>query len=770
MTFHLPGGRSLVLAGGDRAGLWLAAGGIALALLLILYREERRLVSRRAGLGLIALRVLAALALVAALFEPIAARSISETVRGRVIVAVDASASMETADASRSADLPRREVARRLIEGQDAALGSFGADHDVRAATFGRGVIASGPLADVAATLRTPARPDDPARLATDWTAALAPALEGTESAPVVGVVLVTDGRANAGDPADDLAARLKAKGVPVYPVLVGSASPPKDVAIATVRAPETVQVGDSASVAVSVKADGLPTGSEVGVVLTRPGGEPIRQSVRVPGDGSCPVASFQLPFPKAGVFPLTVAIDPAAPGDARTDNDRRTVAVRVADDPARVLLVDGEARWEFRYLRDALGRDPRIKVDAIVFRQPGDPADPTRWPDLGPDAADTLARFDLIVLGDIAPADVDPDTWARLDHFVAARGGTLAILPGPRSLDAWSGDARGRALLPVLDPRPLDVPADATDPARPILPPGLAVIPSPSALADRDGWPMLQIGDPPESAWAALPRLPWVAAGSIKPTATTLATAAGSDAAAIAAQPYGLGKVLWVGTDATWRWRFRVGDATHARFWGQVVRWAGPGGLAVGNTVVRHGPARPRSTSGVPIALRARLADDVPDLPASPMLVARIVPRDAPPGAEGLALVPLRSTPGRPGLFEADAPSLPPGAYAVRLDAPQLARFRPIPEAPLDVVAAETSETVELAADRAPLDLLARGTGGRVFPEHEAGQIPPLLRSTVRTVSRTVETPLWDHPASLALFFALLTAEWALRKKVGLP
>ena len=824
MTFHLPGGRSLVLAGGGHGLLWLAAGAVSLVLLLFLYREERRLVSRPAGLGLVTLRLLAASALVAALFEPIAARTLSETVRGRVVIAVDASASMETADPSRPiadalrlasflkmspgeviADLSRREVARRLIDSEDSALGSFGKTqdvgsalgsfgktqdvgsalgsfgktHDVRAATFARGVIASGPLANVAASLREPGRPDDPARLATDWTTSLAPAFEGTDDAPVLGVVLITDGQANGKGARDDLAARLKARGVPVYPVLVGSTVPPRDVAIAAVRAPDTVQKGDVGSIGVTLKADGLPAGSEVGVVLTRPGGEPIRRTIRVAPDGSRPEVSFPVPFEAAGVIPLTLAIEPSIPGDVRPDNDRRVIAVRVADDPARVLLVDGQARWEFLYLRDTLARDPRVNVDAIVFRQPDVPAasDPTyatRWPDRVASEADPdpLAKYDLVVLGDVAPGDLSPEIWTRLDRFVAARGGTLVALPGPRSLPAWTDGGTPRAIAPVLDPRPLSVPADAIDPARPVLPLGLGLAPSPSALADPTAWPMLAIGDEPASAWSGLPHLPWVAAGPAKPGATTLATATGRDAdgAAIAAHAYGLGKVLWVGTDATWRWRHRVGDAIHGRFWGQVVRWAGSGGLAVGNAVVRHGPLKPRVASGDPIPLRARLADDVPGLPRSPLLVARIVPRDAPPGAEGLALVPLRPTPGRAGLFEADAPGLPPGVYSIHLDAPQLASFGPIPDASLDVVAAETSETVELAADPSALTLLANATGGRVFLDHEADQLPPLLLSRSRPITRTVETPLWDNPIALALFFALLTAEWFLRKKVGLP
>ncbi len=60
MRLDFAGGRGLLLAGSGQGWLWLVAGLAALALLLLLYREERRLVSRRAGLGLLGLRLLAA--------------------------------------------------------------------------------------------------------------------------------------------------------------------------------------------------------------------------------------------------------------------------------------------------------------------------------------------------------------------------------------------------------------------------------------------------------------------------------------------------------------------------------------------------------------------------------------------------------------------------------------------------------------------------------------------------------------------------------------
>ena len=798
MTFDFAGGRRLLLAGGGRWWLWLLVGLAALVLLFMLYREERRLVSRSTGLVLLGLRALAAAVLVLALFEPIAARIWRETVRGRVLVAVDDSESMTTVDPKRPAEelkalstspgdrvegLTRRDIARRLIDGPDSALARLSADHDVRSTAFSRDALPETPLHDLAESLRKPPRTGDPARSTTDWASALAQALKLPDDAPVLGVVLLTDGRQNApGDPSP-LVDRLAARGIPIYPVLVGSTTPPPDNAVASVKAPEGVNRGDVAHVSASIKLDGLEPDTGVQVTLDRPGFEPIRQIIRVPADRSRPTATFRVPLDVEGPIPLTVSVE-AGPDDVRPDNDKRTVVVRVADDKARVLLVDGEARWEFQYLRNALARDPRVTVDAVVFHQPGTTgsAESTYPTTLAPrpekPATDPLGRYDAIVVGDVDPADLPPETWARLDAYVAERGGTLVLLPGPRFWPTLAGEG-AKALLPVLDPRPLAIDMASLDPAHPALPPGLALIPPANVLDDPDAWPMLQVGEGAEgsrSTWSGLPRLPWVIAGKAKPSASTLASALGreDDGAAIAAQPYGLGKVLWVGTNGTWRWRFRVGDEIHHRFWGQVIRWAGSGTLAVGNRAVRHGPLRPRVGEGEGARLQARISEDVTDLPPDLLIAARVFRRDS--SAEAVAVVPLRPVVGQPRVFEGVAPGLPEGNYVVRLDAPQLLALSqsqgagPIPEAPLEVAPRDTSERVELAAARDPLERLAAATGGKVFADHQAARLPAFLKSKTKPVERTEETPLWDHPGTLILFFTILTAEWIVRKRAGLP
>ena len=81
------------------------------------------------------------------------------------------------------------------------------------------------------------------------------------------------------------------------------------------------------------------------------------------------------------------------------------------------------------------------------------------------------------------------------------------------------------------------------------------------------------------QSAWANLPRYYWTAAvEKPAPGATTLvynpiATAFGK-MPLIAHHYAGQGRVLFVGTDETFRWRQNVGERFFARFWGQAVRF----------------------------------------------------------------------------------------------------------------------------------------------------------------------------------------------------
>ncbi|QDV38852.1 vWA domain-containing protein [Tautonia plasticadhaerens] len=819
MALDLGGGRRLVLAVGEEGWFWLVAGAAAAGLLLALSRYERGLVPRSVGRVLLALRLAAAAALVVAMLEPVARRSWAEQVVGRVVVGVDLSGSMETVDDRRPGEEQERlrtaeglapegdghggEPARRagisarILRGP--ALAELAREHELEAIGFARAA-SSGSVSDLAGALDRGEAPGD--GLATDWGPVLDRAIGSEGAAPVLGVVLLTDGRRNApGGGEDSRAGELARRGVPVFPVLVGSTVPPRDAAVSAIRAPASAFAGDTAAVLVEVKADGYDPGAEIPVTLEVPGSDTLREVVRAGPDGVRAVAAFRVPMDRAGAVELVAGVEPPGGSDGRPENDRRSAIVRVGDEPARVLLVDGEARWEFRYLRNALERDRRVDLDAVLLAPPppSEGSEPTYASTLPGDSGegsrsdgpDPINAYDVIILGDVPPGLAPPDLWDRLDAFVSERGGTLVIAAGPRGWPGgWSGVESARAMLPVLDPRAVAVDRSAVDPSRAAIPPGVAVVPGDSAGESPGDWPMLQFAADPgrsRAAWEGLAPLGWALAGRAKPGASALVVVdegsgedGGASGVVVAAQPFGLGKVLWVGTDGTWRWRLRVGDAYHHRFWGQVVRWAAEGPTAGGNRLVRFGPDRPELPEGVPVSLRAEFSEEAPGVSPELIAAARIFEEggDGTPdrdGREPVALVPLRASPDRPRTFEASAPHLPSGRYVAVLDVPELAGVLEeaglsAPEASFEVSPEETDELVELAADRDALDRLASITGGRVVRDFEAGLLPALIAPRAVEETRTAEVPLWDTPAGLLAFFGLMAAEWIVRKRAGLP
>src|SRR5262249_2409424 len=118
-----------------------------------------------------------------------------------------------------------------------------------------------------------------------------------------------------------------------------------------------------------------------------------------------------------------------------------------------------------------------------------------------------------------------------------------------------------------------------------------------------RAGWLSLGEGKASDQAWQDLPKHFWGLTGKAKPGAVVLASAAleapdkrpGEERGLFVQKNFGLGRVLWLGIDSTWRWRFHAEDLYHHRFWGQVVLWAASKDiLPAGTTHVRFGSRQP--------------------------------------------------------------------------------------------------------------------------------------------------------------------------------
>ncbi len=629
--------------------------------------------------------------------------------------------------------------------------------------------------------------------------------IAGPGQGKVLGVVLLTDGQHNYDESPVKKAAEMGDRGLPIYPVALGARRPPPDAAVISVKAPPSVFRDVDVNVEVRFKVSGMAAQDFV-IKLT--GGadrqELGRHVYRHDGRDQERTETFQIRLDKVGVRTLVASVEPADPTEreTRTDNNSRSVAVNVTDDKAKVLLVDGEARWEYHYLATALQRDRRMQLQTVVFNQPRlsehDPEEQRRLglPRLAlPAGPDALAEFDCIILGDVAPEQLPPADRVRLEKYVADRGGTLVVLAGKRSMPLAYPDAAG----------------GATDPLRKLLP-----VEAARAVSIPDGFQISLTEEGRETAfmrlgaeagssdevWGRLPKHYWAVVGRAKPGALPLAfladrlpdappgaaTEREREQGLIVRHNYGLGRVLFVGIDSTWRWRFRTGDLYHHTFWGDAIHWAAADkALGAGNDYVRFGTTKPIYRKGERPEVAVRLGEELGPLKADLLAGARVLRQKGPGEEEAVALVPLNRRPAQPRLLEGQAPALPPGEYALELVIPELeeklkalpppapgAPAQPKPGGPLRaafmVLPPDSTETINLETNWTLMEELAAKSGGKVFTPEEAGQLADLLaRQTVPYVEHH-EQRLWQWWVVLVVVVSLLTLEWVGRKLAGLP
>lgn len=833
---------------------------LPLVLVIWLYRYEMQLVARPTALGLLCLRVaVLALLLILVCLQPIYGRTHTEELPGYVLVAVDRSASMDVADSQRSPleklhlaralklaggictdaqlddwikecekdeqakdlshpalrklcsrvdELTRSQTAERVLRAEGIGLlPALAAKHEVELLGFHREAWELKP--EQIEELFRPAA-DPSAADFTDLRLPLTRALErsGPGQSKILGIVLLTDGQHNAADSPSTKAQELGERSLPIYPIALGSRRPPPDAAMVSVRAPNAVFKDVDATVEATFKIAALPA-QDFRVELRRTGkdGDKVlaERIVHHPGKDRTYTESFPVRLDETGKQTLTASVQPVNPNvhETRGDNNSRSTTVSVSDDKINVLLIDGEARWEYHYLATALRRDRTLKVESAVFHQPRlDESMPREkspsslatlpWQQLPP-GVEGLSKFDCIVLGDVGVDQLPLAERQRLEKYVGERGGTLVILAGKRFMPlAYSQNEAN----------------SGSDPLRKLLP-----IESPHIVAPIEGFPVTRThageetkfleldADPVKSAaiWRELPRHYWAIVGKAKPAATTLAyvrqppsavrdppeTTADSgqrieESGLIVRQNYGFGQVLFVGLDSTWRWRYRVGDAYHHAFWGATIRWAASDKpLMTGNDYIRFGTPQPIYARDEEVKIVVRLNEELGPIKADLLAAARVLPAVKSGETEkAVALVPLNRRPAQPRLLEGRLRALPPGEYAIELAIPDHAgkllakgetQNKPL-RAHFTIRPPDSKETIDLETRWPLLEEIAAKSGGKVFTPEKAGELVDLLVHQSLRNSERYEQKLWQWWFVLVLVLAFLTVEWIGRKWAGLP
>ncbi|MGL6094371.1 MAG: hypothetical protein ACRC7O_01040, partial [Fimbriiglobus sp.] len=242
----------------------------------------------------------------------------------------------------------------------------------------------------------------------------------------------------------------------------------------------------------------------------------------------------------------------------------------------------------------------------------------------------------------------------------------------------------------------------------------------------------------------------------------------AGENHPLVLQQFVGGGRVVFLGFDDTWRWRFRQGEERFNRFWVQAIR------LLARSRVTRTEVRTDRQTAyrrDEPIRLTVRFPDDAPPPPADQPVRVTVdrTPLKNPDGtttgpvAESQT-VRLAKVDGTRATYQTLLTRTPEGDYRFSLADPADPGTSPRAEAK---VLPPPGERERLEPDRPALMRAAAESRGKFYTLADAENLPDDLPEATRMpLDQPVPpVPLWNHAAMFALIVALFAAEWWLRR-----
>lgn len=569
-------------------------------------------------------------------------------------------------------------------------------------------------------------------------------------------IILLSDGDWNSGPAPTQAATPLRMRNVPVFAVPIGAETRLPDVQLSSFEVPTFAIAGKPLRIPFTIHSS-LPREESVELEFLTSAGERLTKTVLLPAMGRLQDVLVWKPE-TLGELSLTLSVPPTG-GERILDNNSVTVPVAIRKEQLRVLVVDTLPRWEFRYLRNALERDPGVLVQCLLLHPDLGKAGNGRGylPALPSD--DELAKYDVVFLGDIgqSPGQLSPEQCAALQKLVRDQASGLVFLPGLRGFQISLQQSPLADLLPVSydDSQPRGW--GTSHPGR-------------LTLTDSGSSSLLtQLEDSEEAnlrVWQNLPGFQWFApAARAKAGAEVLATHDTESnrfgrVPLLVTKTYGAGKILYLGTDGAWRWRKGVEDRFHYRFWGQVVRWmAYQRSMAQGEKMrLFYSPDRPKT--GASLTLNA----NVSSASGEPLRQGTVLIQATAPSGKTVS---LRLNPAGAdawGLFSGVFTPQEHGEYRLHLLCTEAGTT-------LDSVVSVQGTPREKIGQPARPDVLreiAEITRGCVL--ENASQEKLLTAISALPAQEPVEKriALWAHPAWAGSLILLMGIFWFARKSAG--
>ena len=723
--------------------LWLGIAALLGVAWLCLLSWKRSPHPRRTA-GLEILRFFIAALVVLLLWQLEWRTVINPTTKPRIAILWDDSGSMKTLDARLPAVLADEGKADTIVARSEWVGKALASDLWTRLRSDGANELISRPFS-------TPA---DEGLNGTDLGEPLESLLQ--EENNLRAVVLLSDGDFNLGQPPVGAAQKYRLRGVPVFTIPVGSETRLPDLDLLSVTAPTYGIVGENVQIPFTIRSSLDRQVRSIVRLRDESGRERTKNIVLSPNAETYDSILWRLD--KEGSSTLTLSV-PVEDGELVSANNSRAFTISGRPERIRVLIVETLPRWEFRFLRNALQRDPGVELSCLLLRPELGPGGGADYISEFPESLEELSKFDVVVLGDVGVGEnqLTKEQCALIRGLVENQASGVVFLPGRQGNQFTLLDTELSDLIPVvLDdknkegfPETLATPLNLTTEGRASL--------------------LTMLGDSEEEnpeIWRRLPGFFWHAPViRAKGGTEVLATHANrrgpyGPVPLMVTKAAGGGKVLFMGIDSAWRWRRGVEDLYHYRFWGQVARWMSyQRNMAAGQRVrLFYAPERPEP--GATVTLSAN-AFDVNGAPLK----------------EGTVSVDITSPDGKSQRIELQKNETEWGSYTGRfkIDLPGSWKLRATvfgaSELPTETTILAQGVDIEKTGQPARptvLDEIAKVSRARsILPD----QLPELIGEIdALPEPRPLENriPLWSHWATLVLLILLSGIFWVGRKWNG--
>lgn len=571
-------------------------------------------------------------------------------------------------------------------------------------------------------------------------------ALREASIASLGAVILVSDGADNSGSIPQELMGEIAAFGVPVHTVGIGREAMPEDLELEEVQLPNKALPGTTLSARVNIRHDAGGT-ARIKVY----DGDTFLSTTEVELDPtqSSTMAFIDVEVEEPGQLDLRFTLDPLN-GERTLANNSRASVVDVPEGKYRILYIEGEPRWEYKFLQRALSDDPSIQLSTLLkvtpnkfYRQGID--NPEELAEGFPTERHELFAYDALMIGSMNVAEFTEEQQQLIRDFVSERGGSLLMLAGLNGLGlgGW-----GESVVSEVLPSRLSLEDAAFVRQK-----------APVVLTDSGrAAPLLRFSDSDADnvkLWGELPEVAdYQQLGPLRPAATTLLEVMvdGRPQPLLVSQPYGRGQSFILATGGTWRWQMSLplDDLRHETFWRQLAR-----------TLVATSPL-PFELSATPqdgnIEVRAEVRD--PDDAANQgIAITAVVSGD---NGELLNLD-LQPAPGQAGVYQASFTPAGSGLYSVEA----ITRKG---EEPINAVRTATrfeqgQESFNVRQNRALLERISATTGGQYWTPQQFDELSEAISYSTAGITEQQINYLWDAPFFFLLLFLLKTVEWLLRR-----